>query len=205
MVNQGIEYDPQFQTLAVALYPTKPIAYWSFDRIGKSYSMTAAWSRLQGFNLPIEDGLVAYWKMDEENATTIDWVKFSIEDNTTFNNDLTLNGRGGEVHVLRSFWGTKNRSIGFEENDTVGVVNNPHICDSSANAEFTFSFWAQGVRSEHNMDIHAGDFNVSILNNNISLIIRILERYSYQPTPQTFQDNGFIYFLGIRNKMRIFS
>ena len=68
MVNQGIEYDPN-STLAVALYPTKPIAYWSFDQ-SESLFNDGSLVPTSGFNLPIEDGLVAYWKMDEENATT---------------------------------------------------------------------------------------------------------------------------------------
>ena len=50
-----------------------------------------------GFNLPIENGLVAYWKMDDENATTFDGVTFSVEDNSTLGNDLTITGTGGAV------------------------------------------------------------------------------------------------------------
>ena len=86
MVNQGIEYDPN-STLAVALYPTKPIAYWSFDQ-SESLFNDGSLKPTSGFNLPIEDGLVAYWKMDEVNETTYTG-SFKIEDNTTFNNDIT--------------------------------------------------------------------------------------------------------------------
>ena len=109
MVNQGIEYDPN-STLAVALYPTKPIAYWSFDQ-SESLFNDGSLVPTSGFNLPIEDGLVAYWKMDEENATHPLWIKFSIEDNTT---QKTLSCKWGRrSNFKRSFWGTKNRSIGF--------------------------------------------------------------------------------------------
>ena len=139
--------------------------------------------------------------MDEVNETTYTG-SFKIEDNTTFNNDITLNG---PPNTLRTFWGTKNRSIGFEDTDTVGLVNNPPDLRLKCKRSIYFLLLGTRRKANHNMDIHAGDFNVSILNNNISLMYpEYWKRYSYQ-TPQTFQDNGFIYFLGIRNKMRIFS
>ena len=77
-VDQGTGYDPN-STLAVALYPIEPFAYWSFDEDESLYENGPLFST-SGFNLLIENGLVAYWKMDEENSTTFDGVTFAVED-----------------------------------------------------------------------------------------------------------------------------
>jgi len=179
MVNQGIEYDPN-STLAVALYPTKPIAYWSFDE-SESLFNDGSLKPTSGFNLPIEDGLVAYWKMDEENGTTFPEVAtpnywFLLEDNSTQGNDLnvTRSGIGAFDSVQRSFWGTKNRSIGFEENDTAVVVNDSPICDSSSSGAFTFSCWVAGITATHRLDLSLGDFRVEMKDNFIKFISSFL-------------------------------
>ena len=92
-----------------------------------------------GLNLPIEDGLIAYWKMDEVNETTLTAGAFTIEDNSTSNNDINVNAGGGGANVARTYWGTKNRSINFDPTDSIAVTN-ANITDSGTNGTFTFLF-----------------------------------------------------------------
>ncbi|MBT5717200.1 MAG: hypothetical protein HOI70_09815, partial [Opitutae bacterium] len=162
LVNQGIEYDPN-STLAVALYPLKPLAYWSFNE-GESLFEDGELKPTSAFNLPIEDGLVAYWKMDEENAFPVAG-SFTIDDNTTPKNLLTVTSGVG---TNRSFWGTKNRSIGFDSTDSI-TAQSPGITNSGTNGAFTFSCWMQGTSTTHRMETLLGDFNITISNNSLSL------------------------------------
>ena len=172
MVNQGIEYDPN-STLAVALYPTEPIAYWSFNH-GESLFEDGNLKPTSGFNLPIDDGLVAYWKMDEENATTFPVLptatSFSIDDNSTTKNLITVSKGGGGAldSSQRSFWGTKNRSLTFAASDSVTLTQSS-ITDSSTSGAFTFSCWVQGLSGTRKMEIDLGDFNLTISGNSLSL------------------------------------
>ena len=58
---------------------------------------------------------------------------FKIEDNTTSNNDITLNG---QQNTLRTFWGTKNRAICFDPTDTNLTVTG--LTDSGTNGHLLF-------------------------------------------------------------------
>ena len=169
LVDQGIEYDPH-STVAVALYPIEPFAYWSFDQNESLFENNAAQylKSTSGFNLPIEDGLVAYWKMDEVNETTLTTGAFTIEDNSSSNNDINVNAGGGGANVARTYWGTKNRSINFDPTDSIAVTN-ANITDSGTNGTFTFSFWTQSFNAVHALEIHLGDINLSISGNSLSL------------------------------------
>ena len=167
LVDQGIEYDPN-STLAVALYPLEPFAYWSFNEGESLFDNGASFKISSGFNLPIEDGLVAYWKMDEVNETTLTTGAFTIEDNSTSNNDINVNAGGGGANVARTYWGTKNRSINFDPTDSIAVTN-ANITDSGTNGTFTFSFWTQSFNAVHSLEIHLGDINLSISGNSLSL------------------------------------
>ena len=158
-VDQGFGYDGN-STLAVALYPTEPFAYWSFNETESLYK-DGPLKPTSGFNLPIEDGLIGYWKMDEDNSTTFPGSSFTIEDNSTSNNNFIFANGNPQ---LRSFLGTKNRSIKFGSTDAINGLTN--ILNTTA---FTFSFWAQADSATHYAEFSLGDFNVSLNSNSISL------------------------------------
>ena len=159
-VDQGTGYDPN-STLAVSLYPIEPFAYWSFDEDESLYTDGPLVST-SGFNLPIENGLIAYWKMDEENATTFSGNSFTVEDNSSRGNNLTVSGTGGAVLVntQRSFWGTRNRSLVFNSTDT---FNNNITLDGN----FTVSMWLQAIDATYDATFRARGLRVNLNNGNL--------------------------------------
>ena len=106
--------------------------------------------------------------MDEVNETTLTAGAFTIEDNSTSNNDINVNAGGGGANVARTYWGTKNRSINFDPTDSIAVTN-ANITDSGTNGTFTFSFWTQSFNAVHSLEIHLGDINLSVSGNSLSL------------------------------------
>jgi hypothetical protein len=80
IADQGQSYDLN-TTLAIALYPPNPFAYWSFDReeslFRQNYYPRKDKLMLEpspGWLRPITQSLKAHWSMDEENS--------SLEDST---------------------------------------------------------------------------------------------------------------------------
>jgi hypothetical protein len=191
MVNQGIEYDPN-STLAVVLYPTKPIAYWSFNH-GESLFEDGNLEPTSGFNLPIDDGLVAYWKMDEENATTFPVVStatsFSIDDNSTTKNLITVSKGGGGAldSSQRSFWGTKNRSLSFAATDSIALTQS-NITDSSTTGDFNLTISGNSLSLKH--PINGGFVGTSPTLNLIGKWVHLLVKYNGNQDRVTLLVNG---------------
>ena len=70
IIDQGYGFDPN-STLAVALYPHNPIAYYSFDA-NESLFGSGPLKPTSGFNNSILKGFKHYWQLNEENATTFE-------------------------------------------------------------------------------------------------------------------------------------
>ena len=66
IIDQGYGFDPT-NSLAVALYPHNPIAYYSFDA-NESLFGSGPLKPTSGFNNSILKGFKHYWQLNEENA-----------------------------------------------------------------------------------------------------------------------------------------
>ena len=101
--------------------------------------------------------------MDEENSTTFDGVTFAVEDNSTLGNDLSITGTGGAVLTAaqRSFWGTRNRSLSFQNTD---VLTNSVNLDGN----FTVSMWLKPLEANYNTTFRARGLAVEISNTNLT-------------------------------------
>ena len=106
IIDQGYGFDPN-STLAVALYPHNPIAYYSFDA-NESLFGSGPLKPTSGFNNSILKGFKHYWQLNEENAT--------IFESNVSNFSLTVNAIPD--NSIRSYWGIKHKAIEVQPGDT---------------------------------------------------------------------------------------
>ena len=106
VVDQGYGFDPN-STLAVALYPHNPIAYYSFDA-NESLFGSGPLKPTSGFNNSILKGFKHYWQMNEENAT-------DFENNVS---GINLSVNSIPDNSIRSYWGIKHKAIRVQPGDT---------------------------------------------------------------------------------------
>ena len=86
--------------------------------------------------------------MDEVNETTLTTGAFTIEDNSTSNNDINVNAGGGGANVARIYWGTKNRSINFDR--LIPLQSQMRISPTLVQMEHLLFFWTKVLtRSIH--------------------------------------------------------
>ena len=99
IIDQGYGFDPN-STLAVALYPHNPIAYYSFDA-NESLFGSGPLKPTSGFNNSILKGFKHYWQLNEENATTFESNAFQRQ----FDRQCIPD------NSIRSYWGIKHKAI----------------------------------------------------------------------------------------------
>ncbi len=162
VVDQGQGYDLN-TTLATALYPPNPFAYWSFDReeslFRQNYYPRKDKLMLEpspGWLRPITRSLKAHWSMDEENSTME--LNATIADHhigatpvlgqkTDYNATMELNATIAD----RSEWGIRGRAIRLQGNSTVEEYLAPDSPNKFLGDSFTVSLWVKpdGIVSFH--------------------------------------------------------
>ena len=160
IIDQGYGFDPN-STLAVALYPHNPIAYYSFDA-NESLFGSGPLKPTSGFNNSILKGFKHYWQLNEENAT--------IFESNVSNVSLTVNAIPD--NSIRSYWGIKHKAIRVQPGDTFTGTGALNKTGSDPLAQ-TISLWVYPLPSGGNprVTLSAVPFSMTMdfLNNDLIL------------------------------------
>ena len=161
LADQGESYDLN-TTLAIALSPPNPFAYWSFDReeslFRQNYYPRKDKLMLEpspGWLRPITQSLKAHWSMDEENSTSSSDHHIGatpvLGQTTDYNATMELNA---SVFIAdRSEWGIRGRAIRLQGNSTVEEYLAPDSPNKNKflGDSFTVSLW---VKPDGNGSFH---------------------------------------------------
>ena len=129
ITNQGSEFDPN-STLAVALYPTEPFLYISFDKNETLYeSNTTYFNPTPAFNNTISLGLKLHWALDDNTSMTVD--------SSGNENNVNLTDGTSSVDPI-SVWGTKNRGYALRVTDELSL-------NSILDTNYTVSCWLNSL------------------------------------------------------------
>ncbi|MDC0157457.1 LamG domain-containing protein, partial [Verrucomicrobia bacterium] len=143
--DQGIGFDPN-STHAIALYPTDPFLYFSFNQDESLLADNARYKPTSGFNNRIETNFKSYWQMDEENAT-------SFDNNLSATNNLIISPAGSDPST-RSKWGLKNKAIELLVGDSITGT-------AVFGAENTLSFWFRPSTAGSNISLTSATFSLA--------------------------------------------